>query len=70
MADNKEPTMVPTLGLTLQTAISGGALSQGLWWWWSAPTVLLILLFLGLFVTSLVVDEIANPRLKKAGHDG
>jgi peptide/nickel transport system permease protein len=64
------PAGVPTLGLTLQTAISGGALSQGLWWWWSAPTVLLILLFLGLFVTSLVVDEIANPRLKKVGHDG
>jgi peptide/nickel transport system permease protein len=59
------PVGVPTLGLTLQTAISGGALSQGLWWWWASPTVLLVLLFLGLFCTSLAVDEIANPRLRR-----
>lgn len=59
------PTGVTTLGLTLQTAISGGALSEGMWWWWLSPTVLLVLLFFGLFLMSLAVDQIANPRLRR-----
>lgn len=58
------PTMVPSWGLTLQTAITGGALSQGLWWWWASPAALLIMLFLGLFCLTLAVDAIANPRLR------
>ena len=58
------PTMVPSWGITLQTAITGGALSQGLWWWWASPAALLIVLFLGLFCLTLAVDAIANPRLR------
>jgi peptide/nickel transport system permease protein len=61
------PTTVPTWGFTLQTAITGGALSQGLWWWWASPAVLLILLFLGLFYLTLAVDAFANPRLRREG---
>jgi peptide/nickel transport system permease protein len=64
------PTTVPSWGLTLQAAISGGALSQGLWWWWASPAGLLIILFLGLFCLSLAVDQIANPRLRRAGNSG
>lgn len=58
------PTTVPSWGLTLQTAITGGALSQGLWWWWVSPAALLIVLFLGLFCLTLAVDAFANPRLR------
>ncbi len=56
----------PTLGLMLESAYEGGALSRGMWWWWGAPTVLLVVVFVGLFLISLAVDEIANPRLRKA----
>jgi peptide/nickel transport system permease protein len=61
------PIDTQTLGLALQNALSAGALSQGLWWWWLPPTLVLIMFFVGLFLLSLVVDEIANPRLRKAG---
>lgn len=58
------PTTVASWGLTLQTAVTGGALSQGLWWWWASPTALLVMLFLGLFCLTRAVDVIANPRLR------
>jgi peptide/nickel transport system permease protein len=61
------PIDTQTLGLALQNALSAGALSQGLWWWWLPPTLVLILFFVGLFLVSLAVDEIANPRLRRAG---
>jgi peptide/nickel transport system permease protein len=57
------PVGVITLGSMLQSALTFGAISQGIWWWWAAPTVLLVLLFLGLFLLSLSVDRISNPRL-------
>ena len=60
------PVGVITLGSTLQSALSYGALSQGLWWWWAPPTVVLVLLFLGLFLVSLSVDRISNRRLLPA----
>lgn len=63
------PIDTQTLGLALQNALSAGALSQGLWWWWLPPAALLIIFFIGLFLVSLAVDEIANPRLRKAGRD-
>jgi len=53
-----------TLGLILQAAFQTAALSRGLWWWWTPPTVMLMLLFMGLFLISIALDEIANPRLK------
>jgi peptide/nickel transport system permease protein len=56
--------MTPTLGLMLQTAFNTGALIQGAWWWWAPPTVVLAVLFLGLFLLSMALDEIANPRLR------
>ncbi|ADB50925.1 ABC transporter permease [Conexibacter woesei] len=63
------PIDTQTLGLALQNALSAGALSQGLWWWWLPPAALLIVFFVGLFLVSLAVDEIANPRLRKAGRN-
>jgi peptide/nickel transport system permease protein len=60
------PIGVVDLGGTLQSALNYGALSQGVWWWWAPPTVLLVMLFLGLFLISLSVDRISNPRLASA----
>jgi peptide/nickel transport system permease protein len=57
------PVGVTDLGAMLQGALTYGAISQGLWWWWAPPAVLLVSLFLGLFLISLTVDRISNPRL-------
>lgn len=60
------PQRVPTLGSTIYDAIEFGALSLNMWWWWAFPTILLSLMFVGLFLINLGLDEIANPRLRKA----
>jgi peptide/nickel transport system permease protein len=60
----------PTLGLVLQLAVTGGALSRGMWWWWGPPAVILISMFIGLFLLSTALDRLANPRLREVGGDG
>jgi peptide/nickel transport system permease protein len=59
------PVGTTDLGTILQSAISFGAVSQGLWWWWGPPAVVLVVLFIGLFLVSLTFDEISNPRLAR-----
>tara|TARA_B100001971_G_C17794179_1_gene336098 strand:- start:199 stop:513 length:315 start_codon:yes stop_codon:yes gene_type:complete len=59
------PVEPPTLGMTIYDVIQSAALSQGWWWWILSPTLVLIILFLGLFLVSSGLDEIANPRLRK-----
>lgn len=58
------PLFTPNLGMILQFAFNGSALYQGMWWWWAPPAVALIVLFIGLFLISLALDEYANPRLR------
>lgn len=58
------PLFTPNLGMILQYAFNGTALYQGMWWWWGPPTLALIILFIGLFLISLALDEYANPRLR------
>lgn len=60
------PQRVPTLGGTIYFAISGAALLRNMWWWWALPTLLLALMFIGLLLINLGLDEIANPRLRQA----
>jgi peptide/nickel transport system permease protein len=57
------PIGVVDLGAMIESALTYGALSQGLWWWWAPPAILLVCLFLGLFLISLTADRISNPRL-------
>jgi peptide/nickel transport system permease protein len=58
------PIFTPNLGMILQFAFEGAALFRGMWWWWGAPAIALIILFLGLFLISIALDEYANPRLR------
>jgi peptide/nickel transport system permease protein len=60
----------PTLGLVLQLAVTGGALSRGMWWWWGPPAAILISMFIGLFLLSTALDRLANPRLREVSADG
>jgi len=56
----------PTLGMTLYWVNFNAAMINGWWWWWTAPTVIILVVFLGLFFLTVGLDEIANPRLRRA----
>lgn len=59
------PTNANTLGFIFHYAIGNVAVLKG-WWWWIVPsTVALVGIFTSLYVITLGLDEIANPRLKK-----
>jgi peptide/nickel transport system permease protein len=60
------PARIPTLGMTIYYAISSSAVIRGMWWWWGFPILLLIVIFSGLFLMAIGLDEIANPRLRGA----
>ncbi len=60
------PMDAPTLGMTLYWVNYNAAIINGWWWWWTAPIVVILLVFLGLFFLTVGLDEIANPRLRRA----
>jgi peptide/nickel transport system permease protein len=59
------PLFTPNLGMILQSAYQGAAIFRGMWWWWLPPTVTLMLIFISLFLISVALDELANPRLRE-----
>src|SRR5947209_20146385 len=60
------PLEAPTLGMTLYWVNFNAAIINGWWWWWMAPIAIILLVFLGLFFMTVGLDEIANPRLRRA----
>lgn len=60
------PQRVPTLGGTIYFAIESAAILRNMWWWWGIPTIILGVIFIGLLLTNLGLDEIANPRLRQS----
>lgn len=64
------PQRVPTLGMTVSNAIAGSAILRGMWWWWALPTLVLMVIFIGLFLIAIGLDEVANPRLRGARKKG
>lgn len=60
------PVESPTLGMTLYWVFFNAAIINGWWWWWAAPLVVILMVFLGLFFLTVGLDEIANPRLRRA----
>ena len=58
------PTRIPTLGMTIFYAIRAAAILRGMWWWWGLPIAILVIIFSGLFLMTIGLDEIANPRLR------
>ena len=59
------PANISTLGNILFWQDFYNALIRGMYWWWGPPIVIFILLFTGLFMASMGLDEWANPRLKE-----
>lgn len=60
------PQNEPTLGMTIYWALYSTAILRGLWWWWGPPIAVIILTFIGLFLISMGLDQIANPKLRRA----
>ena len=61
------PQNEPTLGMTIYWALYYTSVLRGLWWWWAPPIVAIVLTFIGLFLLSLGLDQVANPKLRRAG---
>jgi peptide/nickel transport system permease protein len=59
------PRQSYTLGNTIYEATYYTAMWRGMWWWWGPPIVILICIFVGLFLISNVLDQIANPKLDR-----
>jgi peptide/nickel transport system permease protein len=59
------PQRVPTLGKSIYWSIQLSGLSQGLWWWWGFPALILVIIFIGLLLINLGLDEVSNPRLRQ-----
>ncbi|MBM3190164.1 MAG: ABC transporter permease [Chloroflexi bacterium] len=60
------PQNEPTLGMTIYWALYYTSVLRGLWWWWAPPIAVIVLTFMGLFLVSAGLDQIANPRLRRA----
>ena len=54
----------PTLGTALFWANQHGALVAGVWWWIAAPTLVAIILFLGLYLLFMSINEYIDPRTR------
>jgi len=59
------PQDTPTLGMTVYWSLLYGAFGRNMWWWWAPPIVVLAILFVGLFLISVGLDEALNPRLRR-----
>ena len=60
------PQSEPTLGMTIFWCIYYGAILRGIYWWWVPPMAAISYVFVGLFLISSGLDELANPRLRRA----
>lgn len=61
------PQNEPTLGMTIYWAMHFSAFLLGMWWWVLTPVIVLVVLFVGLYLITVGLDELANPRLRTRG---
>ena len=56
----------PTLGMTIYWMMNESAFLLGIWWWILEPVTVLVILFVGLYLITTGLDELANPRLRRS----
>jgi peptide/nickel transport system permease protein len=54
-----------TLGMTIYWSQYYTSVLRGIWWWWAPPIVIIIITFVGLFLLSMGLDQVANPKLRR-----
>ena len=60
------PTRLPTLGMTIFYSIRSSAILRDMWWWWGLPIAMLMIIFLSLFLITIGLDEVSNPRIRSS----
>lgn len=55
-----------TLGMMIFWAQRYGAILRNMWWWWVPPVAMMALIFIGLLMTSIGMDQLVNRRLRVA----
>ncbi|MCC6169503.1 MAG: ABC transporter permease [Caldilineaceae bacterium] len=55
----------PTIGMTIFWVQYNAAVINGWWWWWLPPIAVIAILFISLFLITIGLDEVANPRLRR-----
>lgn len=60
---------IPTVGTTLYWANNHSALLVGTWWWIAIPVAIVVILFVGLFLLAMSLNEYIDPRsrLRRVG---
>jgi peptide/nickel transport system permease protein len=53
---------IPTVGTTLYWANNHSALVVGVWWWILIPVIILVMMFIGLFLLAVSLNEYIDPR--------
>ncbi len=56
----------PTIGGMIYWANAHSAMVAGIWWWIAVPMVFVVILFLGLFMLAMSVNEYIDPRSRLA----
>jgi len=59
----------PTIGVLIYWANQHTALVAGIWWWIFFPVLLVVLLFIGLFLLAVSMNEYIDPR-SRLGRSG
>lgn len=59
------PSHLPSLGMVIFWAQFYDAIFRGMWWWILPPIGVLLLIFIGLFLISMGLDQLSNPRLRQ-----
>lgn len=53
---------IPTVGTMIYWANNHSAMVVGVWWWIMIPVVLIVIMFLGLFLLAVSLNEYIDPR--------
>lgn len=61
------PQNTTTLGVMIYWAMWRGALIRGILWWVLPPMIVIVLIFVGLQLINIGLDEVYNPRVRKGG---
>jgi peptide/nickel transport system permease protein len=56
----------PTIGTMIYWANQHSAMISGTWWWLTFPVVLVIVMFIGLYLLSVSMNEYIDPRSRLA----
>jgi peptide/nickel transport system permease protein len=56
----------PTIGGMIYWANAHSAMVSGVWWWVAFPMLFVVVLFLGLFMLAMSVNEYIDPRSRLA----